>query len=540
MKKVLFTLATLIAFGFAVNAQTGMDMGLQSNSSAFNAETNELTLAPSAAQSGRRALVNIRINDLTSSVLAFQLSVVVRDEAGEIIPVGGAVRLLPNANGSYLRVPGAANNPSKLPGDNFTENQTTNEYRIFGANTGKNVFWVAPSEVTNFFTDAELNGYYDEDEDINYDPTVVASMYTYPANVLTYQVEIDSTWTGKYATIEFMSGYTKFQMNNGTNYLATDLPNTTLKVVNADAGDEPLKDFAGTVSVTVNQETGAVTAVYNGTEEGATIDWNPKQLTEYGEATISYTVSGEGYNDLTGTATVNWIKPNAQFAGTAGATVAEDGTVTPYYTPAEGEEVPEDLNVTVNPSQLTEYGEQTVTVTVTGTGFDPKDFPVVVNYEAPQQQEVTVAPSDAKENVVVHENGVYYNAYTVSYTTVAPDTDADVYYRIGVWNEETETYDYPEDYTLYTGPFTVDDEGKYMVEAYAIAPNKEKSTFVYTGFEVTVIQDITALNELLGGKEVANVRYFNLAGQEMQEANGMTIVVTTYTDGTTSAVKVMK
>ena len=43
-----------------------------------------------------------------------------------------------------------------------------------------------------------------------------------------------------------------------------------------------------------------------------------------------------------------------------------------------------------------------------------------------------------------------------------------------------------------------------------------------------------------GGKAVAGVRYFNMAGQEMQEANGMTIVVTTYTDGTTSAVKVMK
>ena len=42
------------------------------------------------------------------------------------------------------------------------------------------------------------------------------------------------------------------------------------------------------------------------------------------------------------------------------------------------------------------------------------------------------------------------------------------------------------------------------------------------------------------GKTVAGVRYFNMAGQEMQEANGMTIVVTTYTDGTTSAVKVMK
>ena len=52
--------------------------------------------------------------------------------------------------------------------------------------------------------------------------------------------------------------------------------------------------------------------------------------------------------------------------------------------------------------------------------------------------------------------------------------------------------------------------------------------------------DATSVNELVNGKTVAGVRYFNMAGQEMQEANGITIVVTTYTDGTTSAVKVMK
>jgi hypothetical protein len=50
----------------------------------------------------------------------------------------------------------------------------------------------------------------------------------------------------------------------------------------------------------------------------------------------------------------------------------------------------------------------------------------------------------------------------------------------------------------------------------------------------------TGIEELNGDKAVAGVRYFNMAGQEMTEANGVTIVVTTYTDGTTSAVKVMK
>jgi hypothetical protein len=50
----------------------------------------------------------------------------------------------------------------------------------------------------------------------------------------------------------------------------------------------------------------------------------------------------------------------------------------------------------------------------------------------------------------------------------------------------------------------------------------------------------TKVNELNAGKTVANVRYFNVAGQEMAQPEGMTIKVTTYTDGTTSAVKVVK
>ena len=41
-------------------------------------------------------------------------------------------------------------------------------------------------------------------------------------------------------------------------------------------------------------------------------------------------------------------------------------------------------------------------------------------------------------------------------------------------------------------------------------------------------------------KVVANMRYYNIMGQEMPEANGLTIVVTTYTDGSHSATKVIK
>lgn len=50
----------------------------------------------------------------------------------------------------------------------------------------------------------------------------------------------------------------------------------------------------------------------------------------------------------------------------------------------------------------------------------------------------------------------------------------------------------------------------------------------------------TGINEMNADKQIASKRYFNMAGQEMPEANGLTIIVTTYTDGTTSTAKVMK
>ncbi|MBQ9556311.1 MAG: hypothetical protein IJV05_08810, partial [Muribaculaceae bacterium] len=76
----------------------------------------------------------------------------------------------------------------------------------------------------------------------------------------------------------------------------------------------------------------------------------------------------------------------------------------------------------------------------------------------------------------------------------------------------------------------------------AVAPGKNQSNPVSVTFTVdeNTKPDPSAVNELSGEKAVAGVRYFNMAGQEMQEANGMTIVVTTYTDGSTSAVKVMR
>ncbi len=63
-----------------------------------------------------------------------------------------------------------------------------------------------------------------------------------------------------------------------------------------------------------------------------------------------------------------------------------------------------------------------------------------------------------------------------------------------------------------------------------------KSDIVY----LEVYPGPTAVTELNAGKSVASVRYFNMAGQEMTTPSGLAIEVTTYSDGTTTAVKVVK
>ena len=93
-----------------------------------------------------------------------------------------------------------------------------------------------------------------------------------------------------------------------------------------------------------------------------------------------------------------------------------------------------------------------------------------------------------------------------------------------LFNGENGFYTVPVGYSYTLGIF---------VDKTGLRPDTDKYVYCAQGLA-------TGVNELNGEKAVAGVRYFNLAGQEMQEANGMTIVVTTYTDGTTSAVKVMK
>lgn len=137
-------------------------------------------------------------------------------------------------------------------------------------------------------------------------------------------------------------------------------------------------------------------------------------------------------------------------------------------------------------------------------------------------------------------------------------------YSIYVDNDELFTFDY-DTYGANNGfdtdmteiPYGYSGYDFYLRRVYFYRTNQGENPFFtwrigiqvhYTVEGVRNSSDIvylevyepSAVSEMAGGKEVSAVRYFNMAGQELSQPQGLTIQVTTFTDGTTTATKVIK
>ena len=204
----------------------------------------------------------------------------------------------------------------------------------------------------------------------------------------------------------------------------------------------------------------------------------------------------------------------------------EDGNVIPAtaYTAV----VDEDGNVTITIPNGNEVQFVTVTATTTMTEA-PAGYAGVTPGEATKTVEIPALPKTKEPTIDVSfggEDGAHYANVTFKNND---EKAAVIEYSL----------DDGETWITYTGaPVVITNYGENTVLARATAEGKQTSDEAERTF--TLNDDPTSVNELTNGKAVAGVRYFNMAGQEMQEANGITIVVTTYTDGTTSAVKVIK
>ena len=181
------------------------------------------------------------------------------------------------------------------------------------------------------------------------------------------------------------------------------------------------------------------------------------------------------------------------------------------------------------------------------------DQHIVVNAVNEAEHQLTGNATDSydlpkKETTPVYDETAYApnTAYvitgyeTATVTITNREEGATVYYVVYVVENGVETTEVASgSFEGGSYSFPVTGDGSYIVHTYAHIDGKNDSADGGVFFTIYEDED-TGISELVNGKTVAGVRYFNMAGQEMQEANGMTIVVTTYTDGTTSAVKVMK
>ena len=349
--------------------------------------------------------------------------------------------------------------------------------------------------------------------------------------------------------------------------------------ITVEGGEEPPKDLTGTVQFGEITEDGLLPISYDGEEdvtitvtvngEEATLTDGMVQLAE-GENAVVVTVTCDGYNDLVVTQDFTYtapevpvVTPTPEIVVTEGEeayviTVVGEGELHMYvnndevefpYTIARGEE---DVTYVITATaqgenmQISETATKTVVVPALAGGEEPDPHA--------QGYWIVVYTQDGQEvwNEFMYSNGQYtmilpldYETYgTFDWANGAPRPDVEYYIVIDGVRYGAAEGDMTETFLgdAMMNPLAENENLYYLAEGLGIIYNmgifydeENQTYYVYAAKAGTV-----GIDELVDGKQIANVRYFNLAGQEMQEANGMIIVVTTYTDGTTSAAKVMK
>ena len=343
-----------------------------------------------------------------------------------------------------------------------------------------------------------------------------------------------------------------------------------------EGGEPVLEDLTGTIVFGEVTEDGLLPISYTGEEDVTiTVTLNGEaveivdgciQLVE-GNNIVAVTVTAEGYNDLAATYEGEWTKPEPPAPVQTEApeitteetedavivTATGEGTVILYM---DGEEVENPCTIMKGETEVTytftataqaegeelsEITELVVVVPAKEVGPEPPvvehpGYWIVLCYADGKEEAFELAPG---------LNGDYVTALDATYPLFYDV--ANFYFLIddvpyGAEVDETEAYLGES----MMNPLTADNTNTYFVwvgYSYSVGIHivLDQATGEVAGYTAYVAKGgPVSVDELNGNKTVAGVRYYNMAGQEMQEANGMTIVVTTYTDGTTSAVKVMK
>ena len=339
-----------------------------------------------------------------------------------------------------------------------------------------------------------------------------------------------------------------------------------------------LPDLEGNITVSEPDENGNVTITYDGTEDVTILvngePYEDGYQLQPGENTLVITVTADGYNTLEETVVVVWDAPQPPYETPAPVvevvtnehnvvvTATGEGTVIIYVNYFDGNGP---VAVATGEGEATytiEGGEDIMYVGVWATAQANDE--ALVGISDTQYVEVPagggVGPEDphmvGKWIVIIDKYGEEH------WYAMTPDAEGDPNWSFMLtlhhnpWGDFAVPFYFMVDGVRMGAETDMYEPQMGTAENTILNPVFETEnlftvpgTYTYTWgiqfkdgqYYLLVAQGPqTGINELVDGKTVAGVRYFNMAGQEMQEANGMTIVVTTYTDGTTTTTKVMK
>ncbi len=656
MKKVLFTLAALFAFGLTASAEQ-VDLGGIGPNIGIGTDANNLVTEVELAPGESVELGLVLLDMPQAMVSGFQMQFRMFDANHEFInyATDGMV-ICPKLYGGrvkgWLNPVGIGTSDENAGGFDGVSlaNDTPydNIYRILGTNTKYNMVF--------FQSDADGN------------PTC-------PAVFAKFTIKVAEDWAEEFATFELDNEYTLWNQCPEEDPAVFEEAKTQnpciLKIKNANyvpPTPDPVP-LTGEITIGDADENGYVAIEYTGEEEGLTIvamiDGVPVEIVDgkiflgaYGEAVITVEVSGEGYITMTAQKTVNWEEPVTPeptevpvityetMEDCVIITATGNGTVTMYvnnelvenpYTIMRGEEAtsvivtayaqeegkemsaaatlevpipalepitPPEPVVTPTPAITYEITDDAIIITATGEGevllyvngelvenpciIERGEEDVTIVVTATAQGEDMEISEVATETIVVPAKEIVTppdpEDHNVGYWLVIFDKEGNEMW-IKLENSNTEDPSgYQTNvalrYSIFGGnPNMSDDERPnvpfyFVVDGVRYGALEENMIPVYgdanqnplnenenmwnipvgRNYVIGIVIDpetgkmymqisrgtYTELDELMGGKTIAGVRYFNAAGQEMQEANGLTIMIITYTDGTTIATKVIK
>ena len=276
MKKVLFTLAALFAFGLTASAEQ-VDLGGIGPNIGIGTDANNLVTEVELAP-GESVELGLVLLDICPKIYGGRVK-------GWLNPVGIGTS---DENAGGFDGVSLAND---TPYDNI--------YRILGTNTKYNMVF--------FQNDGDGN------------PTC-------PAVFAKFTIKVAEDWADEFATFELDNEYTLWNQCPEEDPAVFEEAKTqnpcilTIKNANYVPPTPDPVPLTGEITIGDADENGYVAIEYTGEEEGLTIvamiDGVPVEIVDgkiflgaYGEAVITVEVSGEGYITMTAEKTVNWEEP---------------------------------------------------------------------------------------------------------------------------------------------------------------------------------------------------------------------------------------